>query len=396
MKKRLFIVLLFLSSSVFYSQSKWEVSGQIRPRLQVVDKDFNSDISSINFTELRTRVGVKFLPTSKLTGFIQLQDSRVYGTEPNTLSNTSNIDLHQAYFKLNQLFDLPINIQLGRFELSYGPQRLIGAVGWHNVGRSFDGGVIQLSSNKANFDFFMLKTNESFNVNDTNDFSVAGIYSDLKIVKNYKIQPFIIAEMESGTDFGRYTLGFYINGNLRKLSHEVEAAYQFGSLNESVDIAAYMFALNLKYNFGKPSLGAGIDLLSGNDLMDAENYQAFSTLYATNHKYYGFMDYFLNIPNSTYGAGLVDIHLKGEIKLIEKLKTSVAFHIFNSSKEVTLPDNKKSNSFGSEFDLTLAYKYSSLVKFQGGFSFFSPGEIFKQRKGEDSSTWVYLMAVVNF
>ena len=57
--------------------------------------------------------------------------------------------LHQAYFSVNKLFDLPLNLKLGRMELSYGPQRLIGAVGWHNVGRSFDGGILQLNTEKV-------------------------------------------------------------------------------------------------------------------------------------------------------------------------------------------------------------------------------------------------------
>ena len=54
-----------------------------------------------------------------------------------------------------------------------------------------------------------------------------------------------------------------------------------------------MFALNFKYSFKspvKPAIGVGIDYLSGDDGQDADKYKVFNTLYATNHKYYGFMD----------------------------------------------------------------------------------------------------------
>ncbi len=74
-----------------------------------------------------------------------------------------------------------------------------------------------------------------------------------------------------------------------------------------------MFALNIKYKFDspvKPTIGVGIDYLSGDDGTD-DDYNVFNTLYATNHKYYGFMDYFINLPNDTYGKGLMDYTCKG-------------------------------------------------------------------------------------
>jgi hypothetical protein len=389
------ILLLFVSNGI--AQSGLDVSAQIRPRLQLNNKDFNKDITSSSFTELRTRLGLKFSPIENLTGFVQLQDSRIYGTEPNTLTGIDNIDLHQAYFSLQKLFDLPLNLKLGRMELSYGPQRLIGAVGWHNVGRSFDGGVLQLNTEKLDIDLFSAQTNENFEQGDTNDFSLIGVYGNLKVSKNYKIQPFVIGEMLTGSDFSRYTLGIYVDGNVGNLSHEVEGAYQLGSINKNTDISAFMLALNANYSFDepiKPTLGVGIDYLSGDDGTD-DKFNVFNTLYATNHKYYGFMDFFIDIPNHTLGLGLVDLHVKADISPTSKIKTSVAFHLFNSDAEFTLTDGKKTTNFGSEIDLTLFYNYNSAVNFQAGFSFFSPGEIFKQTKGEDSSTWGYLMAVVN-
>jgi hypothetical protein len=137
MKKSIIFLFFTINLSLIIAQSNFDVSAEIRPRFQMDNKDFNSDLPSNNFTELRTRLGLKFSPTENIEGFVQIQDSRIYGTEPNTLTSTDNIDLHQAYFNVNKLFDLPFNLKLGRMELSYGPQRLIGAVGWHNVGQQF-------------------------------------------------------------------------------------------------------------------------------------------------------------------------------------------------------------------------------------------------------------------
>lgn len=398
MKKTLLLITVFILASTAFAQNGLDVSAQIRARHQINNKGFNSDLSGNRFSELRTRLGLNFSPIENITGFVQLQDSRVYGTEPNTLTGIDNIDLHQAYFSVNNIFDLPFNLKLGRMELSYGPQRLIGAVGFHNVGRSFDGGVLQLKTKKIDVDFFTAQTNESFEDGDTNDFSLFGAYGNLMIDNNYKIQPFIIGEMLKGSETSRYTLGLYINGKVGGLSHEVEGAYQLGSAAKDVDIAAYMFALNFKYSLKtpvEPAIGVGIDYLSGDNGQDTDKYKVFNTLYATNHKYYGFMDYFLDIPNHTYGLGLMDLHVKAEVSPADKFKAALAFHMFNANEDFTLADGQTSTSFGSEMDLTLIYSYNNSVKFQGGFSLFSPGEIFKQTEGEDSATWGYIMAVVN-
>lgn len=402
MKKIIFLFLLFsfVFSGFALAQDKVNVNAQIRPRVQYNDKDFNSNTDANSFTELRSRLGVLYSPSENLTGFVQIQDSRRFGTEPNTLSSMANLDLHQAYFKIDNFFKLPINIKIGRMELSYGAQRLIGAVGWHNVGRSFDGSVIKLVTKSVNIDFIAARTNESGFAGDSLDTFLYSAYGDLMIADRLNIQPFVIAEYKAKADFNRYTIGIYMGCKDKKkaFQHELDAAYQLGTQNATQDISAFMVAYNFGYTLNskvKPTFGAGIAYLSGDDGKDADKYKVFNTLYATNHKFYGYMDYFLNIPTHTYGLGLMDIHVKASIVPIQKLKVALAFHMFNANADYTLIDGSTSTSFGSEIDLTLSYKYNSNVKFVGGFSFFAPGDIFKETKGEDSSMWTYLMAVVN-
>ncbi|MCF6269314.1 MAG: alginate export family protein [Melioribacteraceae bacterium] len=402
MKKVTFLFLLFsfIFSGFAIAQDKVKVNAQIRPRFNLDDKDFNSATEANSYTELRTRLGVAYSPSANLTGFIQIQDSRIYGTEPSTMANTQNLDIHQAYFKIENLFELPFYLKVGRMELSYGSQRILGAVGWSNVGRSFDASLLQFQNDAINIDFIAARTNESMLEGDSLDTFVYSAYGNLKVVDSHIIQPFIIAEYQAKQDFNRYTIGIYATNKNKGagFKHELDASYQLGTQRTDVDISAFMVAYNLGYTFDsklKPMIGAGVDYLSGDDGADATKYKTFNTLYATNHKFYGYMDYFVNIPKHTYGLGLMDIQVKGSIVPIQKLKVALAYHIFNANADYTLIDGSTSASFGSEIDLTLSYKYSGNVKFVGGFSFFTPGDIFKERKGEDSSNWTYLMAVVN-
>lgn len=52
------------------------------------------------------------------------------------------------------------------------------------------------------------------------------------------------------------------------------------------------------------------DHLSGDDDPSDGTVRVFDTLFATNHKFYGLADYFLNIPVQTVGRGLQDLALK--------------------------------------------------------------------------------------
>ncbi len=396
----LLILLSLVFSGFAIAQDKVEVNAQIRPRTQLDAKDFNSNTAFYSYTELRSRLGVKYSPSKKLSGFIQLQDSRRYGTEASTLSDSRNLDLHQAYFKIKNFFGLPINIKAGRMELSYGAQRLIGAVGWHNVGRSFDGTVLTLVTKSLDIDFISARVNETGLVGDSLDQFLFSAYGNIKAISRLNLQPFVIAEKINRNDFQRFTVGLHVSCKDKKkpFQHELDAAYQLGTQKTDQSISAFMVAANLGYTFNakiKPMLGAGVAYLSGDDGKDASKYKVFNTLYATNHKFYGYMDYFLNIPKHTYGLGLMDIHAKASIIPFSKFKLALAYHMFNANADYTLLDGSTSTSFGSEIDLTLAYKYDSNVKFVGGFSFFAPGDIFKETKGEDSSMWSYVMAIVN-
>ncbi|OGU34523.1 MAG: hypothetical protein A2068_04500 [Ignavibacteria bacterium GWB2_35_6b] len=400
------LILLFLTAVTFsqnYAQDKINISAEIRGRSEFDNRDFNSDKSGFFFTGLRSRLGAAFMPQSDLSGFIQIQDSRTFGTEPNTLADTKNVDLHQAYVDVRNIFGMPLSFKGGRMEFNLGPQRLIGSVGWNNVSRSFDGGVLSFQAEKINLHAFAFQLGEMFLEGDSLDQTLGGVFADLNLVENYTIQPFVIVESILKTDnLDRYTLGFYVKGNSGNIFHETEFAYQAGTMLASgrkQDINALMAALNVGYKFEgeqKPTLIIGIDYLSGDDNFTDDDYKVFNTLYATNHKYYGYMDFFVNLPPNTYEAGLTDIHAKFAFLPFEKVTAGLNLHIFNSSADYTLLNGNTAKSFGTEADFTIGYQSSENLNVTGGFSFFSPGEIFEETRGSDTSTWMYLMTTFSF
>jgi len=402
MKKLFLITLILISYFNVYSQDNLKFSFQIRPRFEIDNKDFKSSTNPNTFTQLRTRLGLSFKPLKTLSGFVQIQDSRTFGEEQSTLSNSKNLDVHQAYFVINDIFNLPVDIKIGRMELSYGSERFIGPVGWSNIGRSFDGGLIAFKDKSFKAELFAIREFEKFNPSDSLDQNIYGLFTDLYLSGSYKIQPFIIWQRINPTSYlDRATAGFYVKGELGKFQHEIDFGYQFGKAfisNRKQDVNAFTFSINGNYTFKrncKPTIGVQFDYASGDDNLTDNNYKAFTSLYPTGHKFYGYMDYFVNLQNDTYGLGIMDLIGKFYFMPLDGLAIHFNYHLFKSAKDYKLISNKTTNDFGSELDLLINYKYNQHVNFEGGASLFFPGEIFKEKKGKDTSTWFYLMAVIN-
>jgi hypothetical protein len=129
---------------------KGKISGQVRFRAESFnDFDFDDDVSADarddDFLLSRIRLAVDLKPHELVRLYFQLQDSHQFETDTPTAfrlgppAREDRVDIHQAYIDARPIADVPLIIRAGRQELSYGNQKLIGAFGWSNVGRTFKG-----------------------------------------------------------------------------------------------------------------------------------------------------------------------------------------------------------------------------------------------------------------
>ncbi len=389
--------------AIGFLHAEWTLSGQIRHRFEWNHKAFSADEGANTYHLLRSRLGISFA-NDPIYAFFQFQDSRTFGTETSTLTDGSadNFDLHQGYLRIRHPFGLRMCLKIGRQEVALGNQRLIGAVGWHNIGRSFDGILLKTHLGPTKLRLFTLRTNETSAADDQGDFDLFGVYGVLPL-PNLKIEPLLLLEqnynLPDSATVSRFTGYAWLHGGLGNLTYSLEGAYQGGTQN-GLDIAAYLAAFRLGYTLkqaqARPGITLGMDLLSGDPDPTDNKLQVFNTLYATNHKFYGYMDYFLNIPVHTWGLGLQDLFTTLSAKPLAGFTTKVTAHLFQAAQDYTLQDGSTSRAFGNEVDLTVGYKYGENLKVTGGFSVFLPGDIFKEKKGEDPATWFYLMTTVTF
>jgi Alginate export len=203
------------------------------------------------------------------------------------------------------------------------------------------------------------------------------------------------------SDIDRYTLGGRGRWRLGHVALEASAAYQVGNQTQvgipRQDIEAYFASASAAYVLTGPlrgQLGIQADYLSGDQTPLDGSFGGFNTLYATNHKFYGFMDLFLNLPRQTGDLGLVDVMLRGVLRP-DVWTVKADLHRFSLAEENAAFDR----TIGHELDLTASRTLAGGLGLQVGYSVFSPsdaGEIAPIGLGEDILQWAYVQLLAKF
>lgn len=134
------------------------------------------------------------------------------------------------------------------------------------------------------------------------------------------------------------------------------------------------------------------DYLSGDD-PDTPEVEVFNTLFATNHKFYGFADLFLNIPAHTAGAGLQDLALKLQWRPTTTVTTGLDVHSFRAAEQGSLTGTH----FGEEFDLTIGHRYSQNLAATVGVSLVLQDDpLAEVGRLDEDLTWFFIMLNATF
>jgi hypothetical protein len=365
------------------------------------------------FTLLRSRIAIEATLSPRSVVMLQLQDARIFGEEASTMDGSADrIDMHQAW--LQYRFDVPrggLSFRVGRQEIVLGNERLVGAVGWTNTGRAFDGARITYGPIGEGWKLHALGATISERGRrfsgaqpERADHLLLGSYLETKLV-----DAFVLYDREDTyrmyTGVDRATLGGRVGRSIGPLTPSLEFAYQLGNqvLTEpqplSQDISAYMIGARLGLDPNVPvlhRLGVGADWLSGDSDPADDTHRAFNTLYATNHKFYGYIDLFLDPAGRTRDRGLIDGIASSRLDLGRELLLDMDVHGFWLQQEFTgTPDRH----IGWELDLTLPIRLGPGQTLQLGYSAFRNGAaapLVGLGGKSDTWHWAYLMATFSF
>ncbi|HEY8990940.1 MAG TPA: alginate export family protein [Luteolibacter sp.] len=345
-------------------------------------------------------------------------------------------DLHQAYFTLGNAKEFPLTTKIGRQEMVYGDERLIGKGDWNNTGRSFDAIKLRLENGFGWIDAFtgrvVVVDDGNFNVsNDYDQFS--GLYAGTKklipwqetqayfLARNYGVKgPNAVSPGNPGspsTQRDIYTLGTFWKSDpdvLQGWDYLFETAYQFGSVynkkqNQRLDQDSYAIFANAGYTWkktwGKPRLGLAYDHGSGDSNAKDDKVETFENLFGTQHRPYGLMDLAgarnMHIPKITFAVRPVNgLSLHADFMGFYLADTGDFFYPESGSGRSgngygIKPGN--SSFAGTELDLYANYKVTNWANLQLGYGHFFVGDYVKQSVGPTTDAdWFYTQATLTF
>ncbi|PKB43234.1 alginate export protein [Cellulophaga sp. RHA19] len=417
MKKIHFLIgLVCLISN--YTIAQFKIDGEFRPRTEyrhgygspiAEDADAGFGIST------RARVNFGYADESYKV-YLSLQDVMTWGENRQLLpADTNNsFAVFEAWGELT--LGEGFSTKIGRQTLDYDDQRILGSVGWAQQARNHDAALLKYKKDK-----FLLDVGLAFNQDKANlsgfssigtEYSTTGFFSYktmqyLYLKQNWDTFSGSLLVLNNG--FQEYeddgvtadgtssllTLGTHLEYKKGKLGVSSNLFLQTGERQGEVDVkGAYLASLDLSLKTSdKITLGAGIELISGNDA-DAGETGAFFPLYGTNHKFNGFMDYFY-VGNHANSVGLLDVHLSANFKLNET--SNLMVKALNFSGEQELPSGEK--SLGTEIDLVFSKKFKGYGLAIGYSQMFANDGMYELKETtEDASAggqnWAWAMLTI--
>ncbi len=369
-------------------------SLQYRPRFEYNEaKDFAEDTDN-EFVSHRARLGLKAFYKDFTEVFFQVQDVRLWGEEASTLGDfdADGFDLHQGYLLMK--YDDMCFLKLGRQEIAFDGHRIIGTVNWTQQARAFDGIHAGYRSKRYSFSavYAKLTEGESASGEDADLFILHGsvkpteaLYASLLVVYDYR-DPFDINRWTFGPHATFETGGFHaaVEGYGQIGERKTDSPFSAGE----ADYAAFLASARVGYTMDspyKPTLDVWFDYLSGDEDPGDDTIKVFDTLFATNHKFYGFMDLFLNIPAHTGGLGLMDLGAMASCRVHEFLTCRLDFHHFRTAEDTPTGES----ILGNELDFTVKVPCPRGVTFSGGISVFMQGEAMEYLRSDDESTEIF-------
>jgi hypothetical protein len=431
----LFSPTFVLAGEIINSQlPSWiNMDVEFRHRLEFKDNfDFNDAVNDEDTYNLwRTRISLLLKPTDWAKLFVQFQDATVSDQDIGSRApNENRGDFRQGYLELVNVLqelgdELPaVSLRLGRQELSYGAQRLVGGFDWSNIAQTFDAGKVMVNIEEWHLaidGFGGSKTPTETPVNFDNWYDnstqdvLAGYYATYTGIDGIAIEQYFLKRLaDTRLNFGPsgmasadvYTSGARLKGKIAdtQIDYELEAAKQWGEFG-TLDIDAQMANAIIGYTFAEtawtPRFAFEYNYGSGDDDSGDGELNTFNNLFPTNHLFYGYMDRasLQNLNNYRF-----QVSAKPNKKTVLQLDLHLIYldtsndSLYHAGRGVvrTAGASGADDHVGNELDLLVKYKVNDHLNVMGGYSRFFAGEFLDDTGAHDDGDFFYLQSVFSF
>ncbi|NQU47532.1 MAG: alginate export family protein [Planctomycetes bacterium] len=296
--------------------------------------------------------------------------------------------LHQGFFTLADLFNV-VDLQVGRFEMKYGNQRMVSPLDWSNFGRSWDGARFSHNAPDYNLDVFITKpvimqgATGGATPNGNRNFN--GLYYE-RTIGDINTDFYFFNRQDGVRD--DFTIGFLLDGAIEEYTWSAELAKQFGdSSTVGADADGYALALRTDTKLdGDFKVGLGFEYASGQD--SSSDSTAFAPLFGFDHKYQGNMDLF-------GWTNLMDLAVRTGAPIDDNWGWYGDLHLFSQPEEEVAGES----FLGTEIDLGLKGHIGQNAMFWGGISHFLEGDdgaTVSSGAALEDQTWLFAQVGVKF
>jgi hypothetical protein len=399
------------------SHNSFTVDLEIRPRFEYRN-GFKSPIpegeTPAAFTEQRSRVYLGY-QASDLELKLTVQDVRIWGDHNQIYKNDPALtNLFEAWASYH--FTDQWSTKFGRQALNYDNARFMGDLGWAQQARSHDAFLIRYKNDHIKADagvtFNQANVFEPTNLTGTfyplggNNKSMQYLWVSNQTEAGHLSFLFHNDGRQQGQDdiAWRQTAGVNGSRSLGGITLRGEVYYQFGEDPIGRDVSAYLLNAEASVKANSLILSAGVDLLSGTELNESDNH-SFTPLYGTNHKFYGYMDYFqvgnpYAQPGNGLNVGLINTYQKVQAPLSEDLSLNVHLHEFISQTDIFDGQGDEMGSYlGTELDVVLNWSPAPAATFSLGYSQMFATDTMIRIKGDgdvsNSNSWAWVMLRIN-
>lgn len=435
----------------------WDLGGQGRARYEyrehfaipgggptAVDFRANAPQSENDFLLLRAKFHVGYTPCEWTSVYAEgrTSSSTADRRNPNPQSD-GPVDLHQGFVQFGNAKAFPLTAKIGRQELSYGDERLIGAFDWDNIGRVFDAAKVRFQNEQIWVDGFVgrvvIPDDNNWNNPNWHDW-FWGVYASTRaFLPQVETQFYLLGDnvdhdslgvsgtgVKGNTPRDIYTAGTRFKslpGKFKGWDFDGELAWQAGDFEyapgtpgvrngKRLDHFAFAAHVGGGYTFAttaaQPRIGLEYNFASGDNNPTDAQHNTFVNLFPTNHKFYGYMDFFSlqNVHNPRLSLSVnpaKSLSVRLDYHAFWLATTGDFFYQVNQQPRTTggYGINQNAGSFvGQEVDLVATYSYKTIGALEAGYGHFFTGSYvdatFNGKGGAADANWVYVQARLNF
>jgi len=409
-----------LSDDLNTELPKWlHVNGEYRARFEGLGGlNFKPD-SADAFLLSRLRLNLKVSPTAWMRFQVQGQDSQAMyrNAKPDAPPYENTFDLRQGYVELGNADKPPITLRVGRQEMFFGEQRLIGHLNWTNTARSFDAARLTLKFGNYKIDAFassVVNPKEAVFDRSSGGNDLHGAYASIeKLIPNAVVEPYVLWRIGRGTKtetgvpavVSRPVYGGRVAGKLpAHLDYSVEMVGETGSVGtDSINAWAghWMTGYTLPKIKKTTHIVAEYNYASGDKVAGDGKQQTFDQLYPTGHDKLGLSD-------QVGWKNIHDVRSGVEYKATKKLSMNSFYHawwlasrtdaLYNAAGNVIVKvANGSAGKFvGQEADFQAAYALYPQLSLAGGYANVFPGTFLKNATPGKPYRFSYAMATYSF